>query len=221
MKSFCAAALAAAICVGFYIRPAAQPARPALTIEQLIDIRHPSAPMWAPDGRHVVFVWERAGVAGIYVADAPISNSAVSRPRELTEAGSQLPGAFWSSDGIALMIPRGGELRRVPIDGSAASTVWKSANATNIVASPDGKHLAFVSGKEIRVVALGDARELVVARDDRAISGLGWSPDGQHLVFTAGAHTVRHEQTPQYSGSKIIYTITENVPRGIIVTSCF
>src|SRR5206468_12924863 len=95
-----------------------------LTIEQLIDIRHPSAPMWAPDGRHVVFVWERAGVAGIYVADAPISNSAVSRPRELTEAGSQLPGAFWSSDGIALMIPRGGELRRVPIDGSAASTVW-------------------------------------------------------------------------------------------------
>src|SRR5260221_3597082 len=110
------------------------------------------------------------------------------------------------------MIPRGGELRRVPIDGSAASTVWKGMNATSIVPSPDAKRLAFVNGKEIRVVALADAREFVVARDDRAISGLGWSPDGQHLVFTAGAHTVRHEQTPQYSGSKIIYTITENVP---------
>src|SRR5580765_1064202 len=92
-----------------------------LTIDQLIDIRHPSSPMWAPDGRHVVFVWERAGVAGIYVADAPISGALANAPRELRDAGSQLSGAFWSADGRALMVAKNGDLWRVPIDGSAAS----------------------------------------------------------------------------------------------------
>ncbi|MBI3264961.1 MAG: PD40 domain-containing protein, partial [Acidobacteria bacterium] len=32
-----------------------------LTIEQLIDIRHPSSPIWTPDGRAIVFAWDRAG----------------------------------------------------------------------------------------------------------------------------------------------------------------
>src|ERR1043166_8756552 len=63
-----------------------------LTIDQLIDIRHPSSPMWAPDGRHVVFVWERAGVPAIYVADAAISGTLPAAPRELTAAGTQLNG---------------------------------------------------------------------------------------------------------------------------------
>ena len=38
-------------------------------------------------------------------------------------------------------------------------------------------------------------------------------PGRQTLTFTSGgaAETIRHEQTPEYSGAKIIYTITENV----------
>src|SRR5438552_10224523 len=88
-----------------------------LTIEQLIDIRHPSNPMWAPDARHVAFVWDRAGVAGVYIADAAAPSAG---PRELKDAGSQLAGAFWSANGQALMIPKDGDLWRVPIDGGAA-----------------------------------------------------------------------------------------------------
>jgi len=29
------------------------------TIEQLIEIKHPSNPQWSPDGRHVLFVGPR------------------------------------------------------------------------------------------------------------------------------------------------------------------
>ena len=47
-----------------------------LTIEQLIDIRHPSSPVWSPDGRHVAFLSERAGIANIFVADVTSSSAA-------------------------------------------------------------------------------------------------------------------------------------------------
>src|SRR5262249_61156509 len=65
-------------------------------------------------------------------------------PRELAGAGSQLNGAFWSADGAALMIPKDGDLWRVPIDGSAASAVWTTpAVESAMVPSPDGTRVAF------------------------------------------------------------------------------
>jgi dipeptidyl aminopeptidase/acylaminoacyl peptidase len=241
MKTVLAVTLASAVVVSIVIARAAtrtsHSSAPTttgpLTIEQLIDIRHPSNPMWSPDGRHVVFVWDRAGVSKVYVADAAQAAS----PRELPAAGSQLSGAFWSADGAALMLPKDGDLWRVPIDGSTASAAWTTpAVESTIVPSPDGKRVAFVrgaagaapgnaggnrggrgrggaGGSELFVRSLADGREtLVVRADNHPIGGLSWSPDGQTLVFNDLNPPIRHEQTPDYSGVKIIYTITENVP---------
>src|SRR5262245_9822405 len=48
----------------------AAPGNPgALTIEQLIDIKHPSNPSWSADGRQVTFTWERAGISARYISD--------------------------------------------------------------------------------------------------------------------------------------------------------
>jgi len=237
MKFFIPAALALTLGVSAFVVNAQPQPRGGLTIEQLIDIQHPSNAMWAPDGRHVVFVWDRAGVSKVYVVD--LSGSGPAAPRELTAAGAQLGGAFWSSDGRALMIPKSGDLWRVPIDGSTASAVWTTpAVESNIVASPDGSRVAFVraigsgatgSGRaggrggstgagrggsgDLIVRSLADGRETLVLRaDNHAIGGLSWSPDGQTLVFNDLNAPIRHEQTPDYSGVKIIYTITENVP---------
>jgi hypothetical protein len=67
-----------------------------LTIEQLIDIKHPSDPIWLPDGKLVAFVWDRAGVANLYVANADGSG----QPKPLTSfSEGQVNGAFWSADG--------------------------------------------------------------------------------------------------------------------------
>src|SRR5438105_4334882 len=128
-------------------RQSAAPNEPAgrLTIDQLIDIKHPSAPMWSPDGRRIVFVWDRAGVSKVYVADA----NGAGEPRELSEAGAGLNGAFWSRDGQALMMPKDGDLWRVPIDGSATTAVWTTpAFESSIVPSPDGSRVAFVRGRQ-------------------------------------------------------------------------
>ena len=225
--------------LGVHAAPQAPAAKQPLTIDNLIDMRHPSNPIWSPDGRRVVFVWDRAGVSKVYASD--LSTGA---PRELSDAGGSLAGAFWSRDGRALMVPKNGDLWRVPIDGSPASAVWTTPQQElSIAASPDGSRVAFVrplnasatappssrggrgrgganGGSELWMRSLTDGKEsLVVRADDTMMSGVGWSPDGQSLVYTYGGSTIRHEQTPQYSGMKIIYTISENVPGQTMVVS--
>src|SRR5262249_56374988 len=99
MKSFTAAALGLALGISAFVATSAQPqTRGGLTIEQLVDIRHPSNAMWAPDGRHVVFMWDRAGVSKVYSVDlaCPCHTAA---PRELTQAGAPPGGRFWRSHG--------------------------------------------------------------------------------------------------------------------------
>jgi hypothetical protein len=60
--------LASSVTVGHSAsRAAAAPS--GLTIEQLIDIKHPSNPVWSADGKHVSFTWDRAGVSKRYVSD--------------------------------------------------------------------------------------------------------------------------------------------------------
>jgi dipeptidyl aminopeptidase/acylaminoacyl peptidase len=233
MKRLIVPAAIVLACVAFIFRGSAPQAADSkrLTIEQLIDIKHPSNPMWSPDGRSVVFLWDRAGVSNIFVADAAAANA----PRELPLAGATLAGAFWSRDGRTLFVSKGGDLWRVPIDGGAPSAVWTTEPVeSNIAASPDGSRVAFVrpsasaagrarstdgrDASDLMVRSLTDNSESLLTRvEDRVVGGVGWSPDGKSLVFTSSPKTIRHDQTPQYSGTKIIYTINENVPGEMLV----
>jgi dipeptidyl aminopeptidase/acylaminoacyl peptidase len=226
MKTFFAAlAVVAAALAGTAMYPAAQRDARTLTIEQLIDIRHPSNPVWSPDGRRVAFLSERAGIANIVVADAAASSqpgqAAVPvQPRAVTRfADGQGAAFFWSADGQRIYFPRQGDLWQVAIGGGEPSAVWTTPQPeSNITPSPDGMRLAFVrGGNELWVRALGDGAETVVLRGDKAIGGLNWTPDGTRLLFNAGAQTIRHEQTPDYSGVKIIYTISERRQGEIMV----
>src|SRR5262245_1115306 len=155
-----------------------------LTIEQLVDIRHPSNPAWSADGRQVTFTWDRAGVSARYVSDLD------GRPPR------QVPGAPAAGGG------RG--------RGAAGASAEMDA-----VASPDGKRSAFVrtangSISELWVRSAADGRESKLVTSEKHIGGVSWSPDSAFVVYTVGGGPIRHEQTPAYSGTKIIYTITEN-----------
>jgi dipeptidyl aminopeptidase/acylaminoacyl peptidase len=85
--------------------PHAQAPAGRLTIDTLIDIRHPSNPVWSPDSRRVAFVWDRAGVQNIWLVD--VAGATPTAPRALTtyEAGD-VGGLFWSPDSKRLYYAR-------------------------------------------------------------------------------------------------------------------
>ncbi|HUQ88361.1 MAG TPA: prolyl oligopeptidase family serine peptidase [Vicinamibacterales bacterium] len=203
--------------VGCGTRAAEQPAAAKLTIENLIDIKHPSNPAWSPDGKQVLFSWDRAGITNLYVSDG------ASAPRALTNFDSAgLGAAFWL-DAQTVLFTRGGDLWRVSTQGGAASAVWTTPGAeSSVTLASDGKRVAFVrssrgGGADLIVRTLADQKETTIAHDANSIGGVSWSPDDRHVTYTAGAASIRHEQTPDYSGAKIIYTVTERTPSQLFV----
>ncbi|MEO8678684.1 MAG: prolyl oligopeptidase family serine peptidase [Vicinamibacterales bacterium] len=189
-----------------------------LTIEQLIDIKHPSNALWSPDGKRVAFVWDRAGIGNLYVADAATGGE----PRALTSyPDGTIANAFWSADSTKVYFARGGDLWQVAAAGGAPAAAWTTPTPeSNISVSPDGQRVVFVrTGTDLFVRSLVDGKETRLAHDDKSIGGASWSPDGAHLAFAAGAESIRHEQTPAYSGAKIIYTITERTPSQTFVVA--
>src|SRR5678816_2796193 len=95
-----------------------------LTIGQLIDIKHPSNPLFSPDGTRVAFLWDRAGVTNLYVA----SVTGGERPRAVTNLREGQPGGFfWSADGASLFYSFGGDLWQAPLAQSGESRpVWRT-----------------------------------------------------------------------------------------------
>jgi dipeptidyl aminopeptidase/acylaminoacyl peptidase len=214
--------LAAGACSASAVAP---PETGRLTIDSLIDIKHPSTPMWSPDGRHVAFVWDRAGIQNLHVADA--ANPAAAAKALTSYDGGAIGNAFWSKDSQRLYFSRDGDLWQVALSGGAPQAAWSTPAAESAIApAPDLAHVAFVrpaagrprgNGSDLWVRSLADGRESKVAHDEFSIGGVAWSPDGAHLAFSAGAQSIRHEQTPEYSGAKIIYTITERTPSQLYV----
>ncbi len=196
-----------------------------LTIEQLIEIKHPSNPIWSPDSKHVAFVWDRAGVANLYVANA----DGQGEPRELTSfPEGQVESAFWSYDGQTLYFSHEGNLWQISVAGGAPRKVWTvKSQGANFVSAPDGKWVAFVRpseevasgsrGSDLVVRAFADGTESRIAHDDVNIDELIWSPDGAKLAFVGGSKIIRHDESPSYSGAKLIYAVSEYVPGQLYV----
>ena len=112
--------------------------------------------------------------------------------------------------------------------GGEPHAVWTTPSAeTNIILSPDGKSVALVrggasgrrGGGDLFIRSLADGKETHLTHSDAGLGGIAWSPDGSKLSYSAGAQTIRHDEAPDYSGAKIIYTITERKPGELFVIS--
>jgi Tol biopolymer transport system component len=195
-----------------------------LTIDRLMQIKHPSSPTPSPDGKYLAFVWDERGVWNLYLVS---TSGGTTAPEKLTTfASGQVSDPFWSPDGNAIFFPHAGELWKVDIaNGNAASAARNTAvRGSGFAPSPDGQQLAFVQsskgqGADLLVSPLNGGSAKRVAHNDTNIGALSWSPDGKHILYTGGTKTIRHEQTPEYSGAKIIYTITERAGGTQLVAS--
>ena len=149
-----------------------------LTIEQLIDIKHPTNALWSPDGKHVVFTWDRAGISNLYVASA----DGHGQPVSLTSfSEGQVDPAFWSRDSQTVYFPHGGDLWQAVIGGGAAKPAWTTvARESDIVPSPDVTRVAFVRHDDLTRIDMGYAHPamLEMVGDDKARKTLAKAPDG-------------------------------------------
>ena len=243
---FAFVAIATAVVLGASGQDAPVRQAGALTIDSLIDIKTPTSPVWSRDSQRVAFMWERAGVANLYVVLADGS----AAPVAVTTDGAPVQGVFWGADHRTIYFTRGGTLMQIAAEaGQTPRPVWPQMPGRGLVASPDGASVAFIAGggggpaagggrgagrgsgagagtgagatpatqtpAEIHVRSLVDGADRTVATFDGPVNAVAWTPDGRRLTFTSGgggAQTIRHEQSPEYSGAKIVYVTTENAP---------
>ncbi|MBV9406588.1 MAG: PD40 domain-containing protein, partial [Acidobacteriaceae bacterium] len=220
-STFVAAILAAGCGFG---ASGASPSTPhPLTIDQLLEIKHPSNAIWSPDGRYVAFVWDEGGVGNLYVVETAAGPASCKKLTSFHEG--QVASPFWSKTGATIYFPHAGSLWQVDVTSGAPRAAWNATGRmTSFALSPDGADLAFVrsnegSGSDLVVRSLSSGSERTIAHDETSIAAPVWSPDGKHISFSAGSKTILHEQTPAYSGAKIIYTITERTPGRLLVAS--
>ena len=217
MKAF---SIALVLAVSTFVAYAAQPSRPApagdahaLTIEQLIDIRHPSNAVWSPDGRRVAFLSERAGIANIYVAldrrERPGRGRAGDhalrrRPERRPVLERRQPARLLPADGRPLAGAGCRRRTRRGLDHAAARVHDRAVAGRRPRGVREGRHRP----RRARRSPMAKSRSWCVAtaRLSRASPG---RPTARGSVYNIGATTIRHEQTPEYSGAKIIYTISE------------
>ena len=200
----------------------AQSANPhRLTIEQLIDIKHPSNPVWSPDGQRVAFIWDRAGVSNLYISKL----DGKTQPTALTKfSEGNVANLFWSHDGQTVYFVRKGDLWRIPVNGGEPQQVWNTPqDEGDIAPSPDNTRVAFVradgkpdakspAGADLIVRSLADGTESKIAHDDINIENPVWSPDGSQLAYIGGSKMIHHDESPSYSGDKLIFAVVEYVP---------
>ena len=164
--------------------PLAQAPAPGITIDQLVQIKHPSGHQWTPDGSHVWFTYDDGGVNNVWAVAA----DGRSQPVALTSyaAGQTGAGGFWSPDGRTFFFQRGGGLMAVPVTGGAPREAWPSAaRASGFTLSPDGTKVAYtVAGSDLIVHTIAANSDQRVTHADGRIGGASWSPDSTRLAFT-------------------------------------
>src|SRR5258708_39373574 len=135
-------------------RAAPAPTPHGITIDALLDIKHPSRATWSPDGRRIAFVWDRAAVQNLWVVDV-----AAGGPTPLTRyADGLIDGFFWGRSGESLYFERNGDLWQGAASGGAEPRAgWTTPEAgSGGTPSPDGGRVVFVRNGDLWVRSLSD-----------------------------------------------------------------
>lgn len=136
----------------------AEPAKKAMTFDDLLKTRELGDPQVSPDGKHVVYVVKETqleqnrSISDLWLLELPAADAQAGSPeaRQLTQGPKNKRHPRWSPDGrwIAFESDRDGQLQiwLLPVVGGEARKLTSlSTGASNPIWAPDGKTLAFVS----------------------------------------------------------------------------
>jgi len=149
---------------------------------------------WSPDGRTILFKSYQDGNDEVYALEV-----ASGAARNLTNApASSEGGAVFSPDGRTILFASdrdsagAAHLFLMDADGSNVRPLaGRPGPGHSAQWSPDGRRIAFVSGRDGRAqVYLANADGSAVRRLTDATVEVGyprWSPDGSRIAYTAGS----------------------------------
>ncbi len=187
---------------------------PAFTLEDILGIRHPTAPVWSPDGSRIVFVWDLNQQMDLY----EVTPGSGEPPQQLTRWGDayeEIGNLFWGPDGEVLHFTRNGALYRMNPD--LAGTLERvfpqePGGESGFAVSPDRRGIAFSRGGDLHVRDLQSGGEIRLTRtEDRVEAGPVWSPDARFLAYTASQPRITDESS-EVTGDSLRFRRVSGAP---------
>ncbi len=180
-------------------------------------------PAISPDGKWLAYGSRYEEKTGLRIRDLATGEErwlAYPIQRDNQEAMLEtdaLPGYDFTPDGTAIVISYGGEIWRVPVDGSAAARIPFSAEVDvaigpevkfqypiddtptlvasqirDAVPSPDGKRVAFSALGDLYVMDLPSGEPRRITRGSEGEYHPAWSPDGQWVAYVTWSNDGGH-----------------------------
>ncbi|MBS1828868.1 MAG: serine/threonine-protein kinase [Acidobacteria bacterium] len=143
-------------------------------------------PVWAPDGRRLVFTSNRGGTSDLFLKDTS-GSAQEERLLKTPPAGSRLP-SDWARGGRTIVYREQGDLWVVNVDGERKpSPIYKTPfNESQAKFSPDGRWLAYSSDESGRLEVYVRPFPAGVGKWKVSINGGDlpqWRSDGKEIFY--------------------------------------
>jgi dipeptidyl aminopeptidase/acylaminoacyl peptidase len=157
------------------------PTSSAITLDEVLHVRHPDLHRWSPAGERVAFIWYDGGEDQLWLAN--VTTGEVTR---LSGGTARVSGFAWHPGGRAIAYIQGGDLwlLRDAVPGAVPVRITDaSSKASTPCWSPDGARLGFVRDGQLWIWQMEDGSSRAYELpgplvEDVRIPAFRWSPDG-------------------------------------------